>query len=209
MKTVRTFLSLAAVCAAFLTAGAEESGDELWRRNRELTRQAEELRRRVNKASDECLRLERTAETQRTTAAVVLGQRPPPQRAEELSTVLEFETGEGCLLTRGGDGGKAVVERWLSQVRPGVRYRFSAEIRTEDVKGCESVKFGGLVKFPNERLDWPGALVGAGTLDWRPVSFDYTMANGGAFCLLYGIEKGEGRMRVRNVRVSEVRETWK
>lgn len=209
MKVGRMLLSAACLGVSLLAANAKDANDGLWLRNRKLTQEAESLRRQVNGMADDCRRRESAAETLRTTAAVLLGQRKPPQRAEELVPVLELEPGEGRVLRRDGDAGKAVVEQWLSQVRPGVRYRFSAEIRTEDVKGCESVKFGGLVKFASDRLDWPGALVGAGTFDWRPVSFDYTMSHGGSFCLLYGIEKGTGCMWIRNVRVSEVRETWR
>ena len=191
-------------CLAALAAAGD---DALYERNRELKREAAALRTRVNGLEDACARLERTAQVIDTTCDLMTGRlRTPPERRETLAPVARFETDAEKLIDNTATGAKAVTMRWLKDLKTGSKYRFSCEMRCEDVKGCRDVKFGGYVPVQGGKPQWPAASVGTGTFGWRRVSFDYALPSGASFCLIYGLEAGTGKVWVRDVTVSELRE---
>jgi len=205
MKNLVTILCAAA--GLFLARGAEPA-DALWAENLRLTQEAAELRARVNALSDECARRTRTAHVLDVTCDLMTGARAvPPRRVERLVPVAAFETDAPCVLEVKPGAKPQVVHRWPKGLKDGARYRFSCRMKAEGVTGCEHVKFGGFVGLANGKKAWPSASTGAGTFDWRTVTFDYTLPSGAGFCLLYGIEAGHGKVEIRDVRIEEVTET--
>lgn len=193
-------------CMAILTVGAVVAGetDGLYERNKELKRTVAEMRAEVNALSDECVRLEQTAETLKFTADLMGGKRRTlPKLVETVETVAEFETATERFIEVPEGGKRDVVMHWIGEkVKPGSTYRFECMMKAEDVKGCENIKFGGFVPVKGGSTKWPGASVGAGTFDWRKVSFDYLVPAGANFCLIYGIESGHGKVWIKDVKVS-------
>lgn len=188
-------------------AGAGEA-DTLYERNKELKRRVAAARTEVNALSDECVRLERTAETLALTAELMDGRRRNlPKLVEKIETVAAFETDSERLIEVPPGGKRNVVHRWIGErVKPGSKYRFECLMKAEDVKGCEHVKFGGFVAVKGGKTQWPSASIGAGTFGWRRVSFDYLVPAGGNFCLVYGIESGSGKVWVKDVKAFRVLE---
>lgn len=186
--------------------GAEEA---LVARNRALQKDVAELRTRVNGLADACVRMERTIEVLGVTRDLMSGRlRTPPKRVERTTRVAAFETEAPRVLTKTSDAKRAIEMRWLKTLQPGTKYRCTCEMKAQNVKGCEHIKFGGFVPVKGGPTQWPAAAVGAGTFDWRTIAFDYVLPSGGTFCLVYGLEAGTGTVWVRNVTVDEVAERY-
>jgi len=195
------------VVVVLAMAAVADEANELYERNKELRRDVAALRTEVNALADECVRLEKTAETLTLTAELMDGRRRTlPKLVEEIvETVAEFETDVERAIVVPEGGKRSVVHRWLGdKVRPGSKYRFECMMKAEDVKGCEHIKFGGFVGVTGGSTQWPSSSVGAGTFDWRKVSFDYLVPAGGRFTLLYGIESGYGKVWVKDVKVFRI-----
>ena len=198
------------VVVVLAMAAVADEADGLYERNKELRRDVAALRTEVNALADECVRLEKTAET--LTAELMDGRRRTlPKLVEEIvETVAEFETGVEHAIVVPEGGKRSVVHRWLGdKVKPGSKYRFECMMKAEDVKGCENIKFGGFVGVTGGSTQWPSSPVGAGTFDWRKVSLDYLVPAGGRLTLLYGIESGYGKVWVKDVKVFHISESFR
>lgn len=197
---------IVALIAMIAFCGVAAEGDALYERNKALRKEVAELRLKVNAAEDECVRLEKSVKTLDTTRELMTGKRKtPPKMVEKMVQIAAFhDNGEEKSFVRTDAGEKAIEMHWLSGMKVGAKYRCECLMAAEDVKGCKHIKFGAMVGVPGQTTQWPAASVGAGTFQWRKVSFDYVFPSGASFCLLYGIESGTGKVTVKDVKVFEV-----
>ena len=197
-------LVMAFVMLSALASAAGEASEADVRRRNDSLREAAELEAKRN-AIKECIRHDlEAAETLVTTAELMEGVRKtPPREVERLSEKFAYETDEPKTFVKTESDKRMCTHRWI-KLDEGRHYRFRAEVRAEDVKGTV-VKFGLMVPRPDGDTRWAVADIGAGTFDWRPVTFDYTMPVGSSSALfLYGLEAGSGTAGFRNVTVCEV-----
>lgn len=98
---------------------------------------------------------------------------------------------------------------WRRDMKRGKSYRFSVEIKSEDVVGQHSnpIKFGLMQPLETGGVQWPSAFVGKGTFDWKKVSFTYAVPVDAkaAYLLMLGIEgKATGKVSFRNLLIEEI-----
>lgn len=99
---------------------------------------------------------------------------------------------------------------WRRDLKRGKTYRFSAEIKAENVVGTLSnpIKFGLMQPLESGNVQWPSAFVGKGTFDWKKVSFTYAVPVDAkaAYLLMLGIEgKATGKLFLKNLLIEEIR----
>lgn len=205
MKTV-CLLSLLLLTTS---ATAEEASEADVQRRKECSAEASRLEAKRNALKDSIRSRLRTAETLNAVADLMEGKRQSsPVEDERLSVVRTFETDVPKSIVKSKEDKATCVHRWMT-LDEGRRYRFTAEVRAEDVKGV-NVKFGLMVPQRSGKTLWPSASVGTGSFDWRTVSFDFEIPSGaGNVLLLYGLEGGTGKVEFRNVTVCEVSQVLK
>ena len=98
---------------------------------------------------------------------------------------------------------------WRRDMKRGKSYRFSVEVKSEDVVGPHSnpIKFGLMQPLEAGGVQWPSAFVGKGTFDWKKVSFTYAVPADAkaAYLLMLGIEgKATGKVFFRNLQIEEI-----
>ncbi len=208
MNIMKTTLILAASAVVQCAVSAfADDGDALYERNKALTREAAELRTKVNGLANDCVRLEKTVKVLDTTCDLMTGKRRTlPEFKESEKVICCFETNAVKAIDNTATGERAITLHWLNGMKAGMKYRFACEIKCEDVKDCHDVKFGGFVPVQGGTTQWPAAHVGTGTFGWRHVSFDYILPSGASFAIVYGLEAGTGKVWIRDVTVSEVTE---
>lgn len=200
MKTV-LLLALGLVATNLIAGEASET--DLRRRN-QLRREVAELEARRNALKGKIRTQLEAAETLTVTAELMEGARKlPPVARERLSELHSYEVDVPRTQTKTAAEKAQCVHRWLT-LEETRRYRFTAEVKAEDVRETH-VKFGLMVPQPSGKTLWPAASVGAGTFDWRLVTFDFEVpAGAGNALLLYGLESGSGKVSFRNVTVYEI-----
>ncbi len=98
---------------------------------------------------------------------------------------------------------------WRRDVKRGKTYRFSVEIKSENVIGQHPnpIKFGLMQPLEAGGVQWPSAFVGKGSFDWKKVSFTYAVPIDAkaAYLLMLGIEgKATGKVFFRNFLIEEI-----
>ena len=136
------------------------------------------------------------------------GTRKEPPRPRTVETLI-FEDGVDEPVFFDATAGKVKnKDVWLTEkMKPGSRYRFECEVKTEDLKGTDRVKFGAYLPVKGAPTEWPGVgQTGDGTYGWTKIQFSCTLPHGGSFMLGYGPNNGTGKVWFRNIRGYEVTE---
>lgn len=197
-------LCFAVVALLSVVAWAKEASETDLKRRRLYRQEASALESRRNELKERIRQMTEAAETLTVTAELMEGtRRYPPVERERISELHTYEDAQPVTLTKAAGEKATCARRWLT-LEEGHTYRLTAEVKADSVKDT-SIKFGLMVPMTTSSTRWPGASVGAGTFDWRVVSFDFTLPSGArSALLLYGLESGSGTVAFRNVSVSEV-----
>ncbi|MDQ0288916.1 hypothetical protein [Oligosphaera ethanolica] len=197
------------VLIAIMTGSLLIRGDEL-ATNRALKAELaqeqkthDELRRRAQELAEKAAVLQETADR---VAGLKQGL---PAMTVTYTAVHEFYQDADLLLENDDEKQQHTVwKQWLDLAEGG-KYRFRAQVKSDNVKNISNIKFGLMIPVAGAKTQWPAAAVGAGTFPWREVSFTTTMpfGSGGRALLLCGMEgNGTGQVAFRNIVVERISE---
>ncbi|NMA46878.1 MAG: hypothetical protein GX945_09990 [Lentisphaerae bacterium] len=197
------------VLIAMMTSSLLLHGDEL-ATNRALKAELaeeqkahDELRRRAQELSEKAAVLQETADR---VAGLKQGL---PEMTVTYTTVAEFYQDAELLLENHDEKQQHTVwKKWLT-LEEGGKYRFRAQVKSDDVKNVRNIKFGLMIPVAGAKTQWPAASLGAGTFPWRDVSFTTTLPFGskGSALLICGMEgNGIGKVTFRNIVVERISE---
>lgn len=183
--------------------GAAVAEDPNAARRDTYRRQAAELEAKCNAIKDRIRRSQKSAETMTLRAEMLEGVRKfAPRVRERLSELHAYEEGEAKVVTGPGP----CLRREL-MLEAGCRYRVTAQVKAENVKGA-SIVLRLHAPFADGSALQAAADIGAGSFDWRSVSFDFEAPSGvGLSALEYGLESGTGSASFRDVTVYSVAHT--
>lgn len=183
--------------------GADMSNSPNAARRDAYRRQAAELETKCNAIKDRIRQSLRSTETMTIRAELLEGVlKFAPHVRERLSELHAYEEGSAKVVTGPGP----CLKREL-MLESGCRYRVTAQVKAENVKGT-SVVLRLHAPFADGSAVQASADIGSGTFDWRSVAFDFEAPAGvGLSSLLYGFEGGTGTASFRDVTVYSVART--
>ena len=183
--------------------GAAVAEDPNAARRDTYRRQAAELEAKCNAIKDRIRRNQKLVEKMTLRAEMLEGVRKfAPSVRERQSELHAYEEGEAKVVTGPGP----CIRREL-MLESGCRYRVTAQVKAENVKGTSIVLRLHAPCADGSALQ-ASADIGAGTFDWRSVAFDFEAPSGvGLSSLEYGLESGTGSASFRDVTVYSVAHT--
>lgn len=184
---------------AILAAGCEMPDAGLESVNRRMRHELKQLEQQVAELQCRSITLARAVEASTVAAELMEGvRRQPPSTQVRLRSVYEDAVVDPVKF----DGETAARDHhvWLPQLIPGRNYRFECEIEAS-LEGERGAKFGGMLKLPDGRMNWPTANDrGRGVTGRRNLEFRFFLPPGGKFMLMYGPNGLRGSCTFRNIR---------
>ena len=205
---MRAVMALVGVMLAFGGSATGTETTDLEARNRALKAELKELEAKAVELENAAMRTEESIRISTVAKELMEGTRKEPPRPRTVETLI-FEDGVAEPVFFDATAGKVKnKDVWLTEkMKPGSRYRFECEVKTEDLKGTDRVKFGAYLPVKGAPTEWPGVgQTGDGTYGWTKIQFSCTLPHGGSFMLGYGPNNGTGKVWFRNIRGYEVTE---
>lgn len=202
----RLLLFVVLFLSGTLQAGENGTDDEAM--NRKLKAELKGLEAKAAELENAAMTIEESIRIARVSKELMEGVRKESPQPKIVETQI-YEAGVDAPVFFDATAGKVRNrEVWLTdKMKAGGRYRFTCEVKTEDLKGTDRVKFMGYMPVKGAPTEWPGVgQTGSGSYGWTKLEFAFTLPHGGSFMLSFGSGEGIGKVWFRNIRGCEVAE---